>query len=155
MDGLAPLGLDKGPGAYRVFAPNQNENVYTNDRTGPFYGLDRLIETLQMTDTPYRFKPINLYYLMYSGTKLAALKALKKVYDYALAQPVFPVYSTGYVAKVLDFRDMAVARDGDAWGVRVNGGPARAARAQDNTLRVDLGGVAAQNVTYQRIDVVC
>ncbi|WP_201800302.1 hypothetical protein, partial [Enterobacter hormaechei] len=41
---IAPLGIDKGPGAYQVFAPNQNENVYTNDWTGPFYGFDRLIE---------------------------------------------------------------------------------------------------------------
>jgi uncharacterized protein (TIGR01370 family) len=257
---IAPLGIDKGPGAYQVFAPNQNENVYTNDWTGPFYGFDRLIETLQMTENPYRFKPINLYYHMHSGTKLAALKALKKVYDYALSQPVFPIYSTEYVAKVLDFRDMAVARDvdaGDAWvvrgngdlrelrwmapgaprladaqgvvgydraaggtyihldggaarfalapetpsvqpaqpayvaeaaafvqnfersgnavsfdaggyykpfvrlanagacRVRVNGSPARTARAQDNTVRVDLSGGAAQTVTYQRIDVVC
>jgi len=255
---IAPLGIDKGPGAYQVFAPNQNENVYTNDWTGPYYGFERLIETLQMTDTPYRFKPINLYYHMYSGTKLASVKALKKVYDYALAQPVFPIYSTEYVAKVLDFRSMAIARDseptGDTWVVRgngdlrelrwmapgtprladaqgvvgydkaaggiyihldadaarfamttgteaakpayiaeaaafvrnfvrngngisfeaggyytpfvrlanagacrvqVNGSPARTARAQDNTVRVDLPGAAAQTVTYQRIDVVC
>lgn len=118
---IAALGIDKGPGAYQVFAPNQNENVYTNDWTGPYYGFDRLIETLQMTDTPYRFKPINLYYHMYSGTKLASVKALKTVYDYALSQPVLPVYATEYVAKVLDFRDMAVARDGEAWIVRGNG----------------------------------
>lgn len=254
---IAPLGIDKGPGAYQVFAPNQNENVYTNDWTGPFYGFDRLIETLQLTDTPYRFKPINIYYHMYSGTKLASLKALKKVYDYALSRPVFPIYSTEYVVKVLDFRNMAIARevgDGNTWLVRgdgdlrelrwmargtprmadaqgvvgydkaaggiyihlddgaarftlapeaesskpayiaeaaafvrnfarngnalsfeaggyykpfvrlanagacrvkVNGNPARTARAQDNTVRVDLTGAAAQTVTYQHIDVVC
>lgn len=251
---IAALGIDKGPGAYQVFAPNQNENVYTNDWTGPYYGFDRLIETLQMTDTPYRFKPINLYYHMYSGTKLASVKALKTVYDYALSQPVLPVYATEYVAKVLDFRDMAVARDGEAWIVRgngdlrelrwmapgaprladargvagygkaaggiyihldggaarfamstdaqtaqppylaeaaafvqrlersgngmsfdaggyykpfvrlanagacsvqVDGRPARTARAQDNTVRVDLAGGGAQSVTYQRVDVVC
>ena len=118
---IAPIGIDKGPGAYQVFAPNQNENVYTNDWTGPYYGFERLIETLQMTDTPYRFKPINIYYHMYSGTKLASLKALKKDYDYALSQPVFPIYSTEYVAKVMDFRDMAIARDDDNWIVRGNG----------------------------------
>lgn len=251
---IASIGIDKGPGAYQVFAPNQNENVYTNDWAGPYYGFERLIETLQMTDTPYRFKPINLYYHMYSGTKLASLKALKKDYDYALSQPVFPIYATQYVAKVMDFRDMAVARDGDDWIVRgngdlrelrwmapgtprladaqgvvgydkaaggiyihmddgaarfamppaaepakvpyiaeaaafvrdftrnsnglsfeaggyykpfvrlanvgacrvmVNGAQGRAARAQGDTVRVDLNGVAAQTVTYQRIDVVC
>ncbi len=68
---IASIGIDKGPGAYQVFAPNQNENVYTHDWNGPYYGFERLIETLQMTDTPYRFKPINIYYHMYSGTKLA------------------------------------------------------------------------------------
>ena len=77
-----------------------------------------------MTDTPYRFKPINIYYHMYSGTKLASLKALKKVYDYALSRPVFPIYSTEYVVKVLDFRNMAIARevgDGNTWLVRGDG----------------------------------
>jgi len=39
--------------------------------------------------------------------------------------------------------------------VKVNGNPARTARAQDNTVRVDLTGAAAQTVTYQHIDVVC
>ena len=39
--------------------------------------------------------------------------------------------------------------------VQVNGSPARTARAQDNAVRVDLTGGAAQTVTYQRIDVVC
>ncbi len=179
---------------------------------------------------------------------------MKKDYDYALSQPVFPIYATEYVAKVMDFRDMAVARDGADWIVRgngdlrelrwmargtprlgdaqgvvgydkaaggiyihmddgaarftiapeaesakspyiaeaaafvrnftrnrnelsfeaggyykpfvrldnagtcrvkVNGALARTTRAQGNSVRVELNGVAAQSVTYQRIDVVC
>jgi len=39
--------------------------------------------------------------------------------------------------------------------VKVNGAQARTTRAQGDTVRVDLNGVAAQTVTYQRIDVVC
>ncbi|MBL8379237.1 MAG: bifunctional glycoside hydrolase 114/ polysaccharide deacetylase family protein, partial [Burkholderiales bacterium] len=37
---IAPQGIRK-EGLYQVFAPNQNENVYTNDWTGPFYGYER------------------------------------------------------------------------------------------------------------------
>ncbi|MGS0742497.1 bifunctional glycoside hydrolase 114/ polysaccharide deacetylase family protein, partial [Glaciimonas sp. GG7] len=115
---IAPLGVNKGPGAYQIYAPNQNEDLYTNEWTGPFYGFERVIETFQMTDTPIRFKPVDIYYHMYSGTKLAALKALQKVYDYALAQPNFPVYATEYVRKVIDFENLSIARAGDNWIIR-------------------------------------
>lgn len=112
---IAPLGVNRGDGFYQVYAPNQNEQIYTNNWTGPFYGFQRVIETFQLTDTPYRFKPVNIYYHMYSGTKLASLKALEEVYDHALAQPHFPVHATEYVRKVHDFENASVARDGDNW----------------------------------------
>ena len=115
---VAPLGVDKGGGLFQVFAPAQNENIYTNLWQGPYYGFRRAVETFELTDKPYRFKPIGIYYHMYSGTKLASLTALRQVYDWALAQPVMPVYASDYIRKVLDFRSVAVARDGDAWVVR-------------------------------------
>lgn len=118
---VAPLGVDKGDGLFQVFAPDQNENIYTNLWHGPYYGFSRAIETFELTDKPYRFKPIGIYYHMYSGTKLASLTALRQVYDWALAQPVMPIYASDYIRKVLDFRAIAVARDGDAWVVRGNG----------------------------------
>ncbi|PUA17486.1 bifunctional glycoside hydrolase 114/ polysaccharide deacetylase family protein [Glaciimonas sp. PCH181] len=118
---IAPLGVNKGPGAYQIYAPNQNEDLYTNEWTGPFYGFERVIETFQMTDLPLRFKPVDIYYHMYSGTKLAALKALQRVYDYALSQPNFPIYATEYVRKVIDFENMSIAREGDNWIVRSAG----------------------------------
>ncbi|PLT20425.1 MULTISPECIES: bifunctional glycoside hydrolase 114/ polysaccharide deacetylase family protein [Ralstonia] len=115
---VAPLGVDKGNGLFQVFAPQQNENVYTNLWHGPYYGFARAIETYELTDRPYRFKPIGIYYHMYSGTKLASLNALRQVYDWALGQPVMPVYASDYIRKVLDFRAFSIARDGDAWVVR-------------------------------------
>lgn len=118
---VAPLGVDKGDGLFQVFAPDQNENIYTNLWHGPYYGFSRAIETFELTEKPYRFKPIGIYYHMYSGTKLASLTALRQVYDWAVAQPVMPIYASDYIRKVLDFRTMAVARDGDAWVVRGNG----------------------------------
>lgn len=118
---VAPLGVDKGEGLFQVFAPDQNENIYTNLWHGPYYGFSRAIETFELTDKPYRFKPIGIYYHMYSGTKLASLTALRQVYDWAVAQPVMPIYASDYIRKVLDFRAIAIARDGDAWVVRGNG----------------------------------
>lgn len=120
---IAPIGVDKGPGAYQVYAPNQDENVYTNNWLGPFYGFTQVLETYDMTEHPYRFKPIDLYYHMYSGTKIASLRALDQIYSTVLKQPVLPVYITDYTHKVLDWRSFAVSREiaGDAWIVRGNG----------------------------------
>jgi polysaccharide biosynthesis protein PelA len=121
---IAPIGVDKGPGAYQIYAPNQDENVYTNDWQGPFYGFTRVLETYDMTDWPLRFKPIDVYYHMYSGTKVASLKALDEVFSTVLKEPVLPVQVTDYIDKVLDWRSFAVARGvgGErAWVVRGNG----------------------------------
>ncbi|RLK39275.1 hypothetical protein C7417_2808 [Cupriavidus plantarum] len=128
---VAPLGIHKAENTFQVFATNQNENIYTNLWHGPFYGFERVIETYELTDKPYRFKPVNIYYHSYSGTKAASLRALRKVYDYVLTQPLMPIHSTDYVRKVLDWQNMAVARElGDgtdgappngAWVIRGDG----------------------------------
>jgi len=128
---IAPLGIHKADHTFQVFATNQNENVYTNLWHGPYYGFERVIETYELTDKPYRFKAVNIYYHSYSGTKVASLKALHKVYDYVLTQNPLPIHSTDYVLKVLDWQGMAVAHElGDgadgapaagAWRVRGDG----------------------------------
>ncbi|MDR5829340.1 sugar ABC transporter [Caballeronia sp. LP006] len=122
---IAPVGVDKGPGAYQVYAPNQDENVYTNDWQGPFYGFTRVLETFAMTERPQRFKPIDIYYHMYSGTKVASLRALDQIFSTTLKQPVMPVYVSEYIRKVLDWHTFAVAKDIDSksgqWLVRGNG----------------------------------
>lgn len=114
---VAPLGIPKGTW-FQVYAPNQNENVYTNLWTGPFYGFERVIETFELTDRPLRLKPINLYYHTYIATKRASLASLHNIYGWALAQPVMNVYASEYVDRVLDFQRSTVARDGDAWVIR-------------------------------------
>lgn len=117
---IAPLGLAKGPGDanFQVYAGIMNENVFTNDWTGPFYGFRQVRQTFDMTGSPVRFKPLNIYYHFYSATKPASLKALQEVYDAALSKPVLPIYTSEYVRKVLDWVHVAVARKGDQWVVR-------------------------------------
>ncbi len=114
---VAPLGVPRGA-LFQVFAPNQNENVYTNSFRGPYFGYQRVIETFELTDTPRRLKPINIYFHTFSASKRASLTALQRVYDWALAQQPHPIHASEYVSKVLDFNRMVIARTEGGFIVR-------------------------------------
>lgn len=111
------LGLRRA-GGMQVFAPNQNENVYTNNWTGPFYGFERVIETFELTELPRRLKPINIYFHTYITTKAAGMRSLDKVFAYALAQPLTPVHAADYIRQVQNFDQVSVARTPTGWRVR-------------------------------------
>jgi hypothetical protein len=111
------LGIQRSTG-YQVFAPNQNENVYTNNWLGPFYGYERVIETFEFTESPRRLKPMDIYFHAYITTKAAGMKSLDKVFAYAMDQETTPVYVADYARKVLDFQSMVVARTATGWRVR-------------------------------------
>jgi hypothetical protein len=89
------LGFQR-TGGFQVFAPNQNENVYTNNWQGPFYGFERVIETFEFTEKPRRLKPINIYFHTYLTTKSGGMKSLDKVFAYALSQETTPVFVSEY-----------------------------------------------------------
>lgn len=130
------IGLPKGD-EYQVYAPNQNENIYTNEWTGPFYGFNRVIETFELTESPHRFKPVNIYYHTYIASKNASLQSLLDVYQWAGKQDLHPVFASDYVRKVLDFNEMVIARDGDRWRVR-GGGELRTLRLPEALPLPDL-----------------
>ena len=104
------MGIPKGDSAYQVFAPVENENVYTNDWLGPFDGYRHAIETFELNETPRRLGPLSIYYHFYSAAKTASLRALKQVYDWALTQERTPLYLSEYAAKVLAFQNVSLAR---------------------------------------------
>lgn len=118
--GIAPIGIDKG-GNYQVYAPNQNENMYTHEWTGPFYGYENVIKTFEHTDKPIRFKPVDVYYHSYSGSKQASLHALVKIYDWVSQRDFFNLYVSEYAPKVVDFTRIALARSGQGWVIRTAG----------------------------------
>ncbi len=126
LTAVAPIGILKD-GWLQVFAPNQNENVYTNNWSGPFYGYRRVIETFQRTGEPRRLKPVNIYYHIYAVSKQASLKALQEAYDWALAQQLYPVRTSSYVARARDFFRTTVARRDGGWLIR-NAGDLRQIR---------------------------
>lgn len=120
LTAVGPLGT-RNRGHLQVYAPITNENIYTNLWRGPFYGYERVIETFEMTESPRRLKPVDIYYHTYSASKPAGLKALHTVFAWTAGQPLHPVFASEYIHKVRDFNSLAIARDGDGWRIRGDG----------------------------------
>lgn len=118
MAAVEGLGIDHGGGNFQVFAPNQNENVYTNNWTGPFNGFDRVIETFELTESPRRLKPINIYFHTYLMTKHAGMASMDKIFAYALAQETTPVFASEYAGKARAFGQVTIARSATGWRIR-------------------------------------
>ncbi len=114
LSGVAPLGLERGE-YYQIYTGAQNENVYTNDWLGPFWGFKRVVQTFKLTNSPRRFKPIDIYYHLYSGSKKASLNALKYVFDYSIAQDVMPIFTSEYIPKVMDYYTVSMAQEDGEW----------------------------------------
>lgn len=107
------MGIPKAPGVYQVFAPVENENVYTNDWLGPFDGYRHAVETFELNDSPRRLSTITIYYHFYSAAKTASLVGLQAVYAWAREQETTPLYLSEYAAKVLAFQQVSLARRAD------------------------------------------
>jgi len=109
LSDIWPMGIPKGK-LFQVYAAQSNEEVFTHNWTGSYFGFERVIESYQMTDLPRRFKPIDLYYHPYIVTKAAGAKSLHTVYQWALKQPLHAIYSHQYFRSVNDWRQATVAR---------------------------------------------
>lgn len=116
-------------GELQIFAANQNENVYTNDWTGPLFGTFRqVIETFKMTEEPRRLKPVNIYYHFYSADRPDAFRGLEMAYEWAMDQPLHAITATEYARIVGDSRNTAVYETLDGGWVMVNDGYQRTFR---------------------------
>ncbi|WP_240538676.1 bifunctional glycoside hydrolase 114/ polysaccharide deacetylase family protein [Halomonas sp. SH5A2] len=111
---LRPLGR-----YLQVYAPQINENVYTNNMLGPLWGYRRAIETYQLTDLPRRLKPIDIYYHFYSAASPGALRALHQVYEYVLTQETLPLYTSAWSDVATQWYHTGIARRLDGgWQIK-------------------------------------
>jgi polysaccharide biosynthesis protein PelA len=99
---VAPLYRQVGK-QIQVYSSASNENIYTNEWQGPFYGFRNVIETFIRTESPKRISPINVYYHFYSGEMVASVKALQEVFEWANQQTLTPIKTTDYVKSVHAF----------------------------------------------------
>lgn len=111
---VTPLGFKRDE-YYQVYTGAQNENVYTNDWHGPFWGYKKVIQTFELTDKPRRLKPIDIYYHTYAASKIASLNALDNVYKWALSQENMPIFTSEYIPKVLEFYDLSMSKTDKGW----------------------------------------
>jgi hypothetical protein len=115
------LGIQKGR-YFQVYAPMQDENVYTHSWTSPYYyGYVRAIQTFKLTDSPRRLKPLDIYYHFYSGARAAGLRALRTVLSWALHQRTTPVFPSQFARVATDFNHTVIARDRQGWLIIGNG----------------------------------
>ncbi len=156
---VPPISRPVGP-ERQIYAGDSNENTYTNNWHGPFYGQKLLAETLKNTEAPRRLKPFNLYYHMYSGEKPGALSALKDILALARHGPVIPVKASTYAAIADDFFAAGIAQaDAMSWKI-ANRGALQTFRFDDGAdLEVDfersrgiLGLTRANGALYVALD---
>ncbi len=136
LKSVSPMGVNYGD-LFQVYAPVQNENLYTNLWEGPYWGYINVIQTFRLTEKPRRLKPISIYYHFYSGQKLASLNALRRVYRYVLSQRVNPMFLSEYALRVLDFRVTAVLKSEGGFRIR-NSGYLRTLRLEGTKALPDL-----------------
>lgn len=129
LSGVAPRAMPWDD-ELQIFAANQNEFMYAGGFQGPFYGgFDSVIDTFQRTGSPRRLKPVNLYYHFYSATYLSSQRALEKVHDWCMKQPLHAVTALEYAQLVRDARNTKCFEIAPAhWLISCNG--------QARTLRV-------------------
>ncbi len=133
---LLPLSIQRGPWR-QIYASNFNENNYTNLWHGPYFGYSEVIETFKNTESPYRVKPIDVYYHFYSGERMASLKALQDVYDFALSQEIFSMQTSDYAQLVADFFPLKIRRLKEGFQI-LNAGTVRTIRFDREMRAVDL-----------------
>ena len=84
-------------GAHRqIYASAGSEDIYTDHWSNHFFGFRHLDRTVARTDTPYRIKPFNIHYHMYSGSKPASLNAVLANLKLARASRVAPVSTSTF-----------------------------------------------------------
>ena len=118
---VASIGR-KLPRGIQIYASNANENVYTELWTDRFFGYAFLPQTWRNTESPIRVKPKNLYYHMYSGEKMASLRALLNNLKEAEAEPIAPITASAFSALALGFYSTEIADLGEGrWQVANRG----------------------------------
>ncbi len=134
---VTPIGVQVGK-FRQIYSPNANENIYTNEWEGPFYGYKLVLNTFENTESPIRIKPINIYYHFYSGEKWAALNALKEVIEKTIVQDVAPMFISEYIDIVQGYYSTQIEKAArDRWKIK-NFGKCTTIRFDDNQMFPDF-----------------
>ena len=126
-------------GYFQYFTGQANDNILTNLWEGPYYGFREIITTMQRTETPRRIKPIDIYYHFFSGEYQASVKALEEIYEWALSQPIAPMFTSAYIKIVQSWKALRLFKNTEEnqWHVK-NYGHCLTLRFDSKSTRLDL-----------------
>lgn len=112
------MGLYQGP-YFQVFAPTGND--YETIVLNPvFYSIIDIIDAFKLTDKPQRLKPIDIYFHFFTLDQLGGVKAMHKIFEYALSTPVMNIFVSDYFNKVQDFIGLSISKEQDGWSFLTN-----------------------------------
>ena len=156
---LTPVGIRVGS-QLQIYSSASNESAYTDIWTRNFFGFRHLDRTVLRTETPYRVKPFNIYYHMYSGSKPASLNALLANLDLARKSRIAPVSTSNYASIAQGFYTARMISLGDRrWRIEDRGSlqTVRFDRASFTSVDFDrstgiLGQIHHQGSLYVSLD---
>ncbi len=156
---VAPLSRQIGA-ERQIYAVSSNENTYTNDWTGPFYGFSQLHQTVDNTESPIRLRPYNVYYHTYSAEHDASLRAVRKHLDRARDGAYLPIFASQYAAIANSFFGVKLYQTSDRSWLVLNRGRLQSFRFDDaRQWQIDLakskgviGSKHHQNSLYVSLD---
>lgn len=123
----------------QIYAAASNENTYTNDWTGPYYGFHALTKTLENTESPRRLKPFNLYYHTYSAERYASLRAIKQHLERARDGSYAPIAASHYAAIADSFFEVEIKQNSAHNWLIHNRGDMQTMRFDNaNNIQIDL-----------------
>ncbi len=97
---------------WQIHSSQSNENLYTNLWRTDYNGLQNVLKTYKNTDSPYRLSAVNVYYHFYTGERVASLKALRNIYEWALTQNFEMVFPSEYIQLVQGFISSTIQQTG-------------------------------------------
>lgn len=119
---------------WQVHSSQSNENLFTGLWTRDFNGFENLLITFKNTDSPRRIAAANCYYHFYTGERVASIRALEKIYDWAMKQELSMVFPSEYIQMVNGFVSARVVKLSDSRFQILD-------RGQLNNFRIDDQGV--------------
>ncbi len=126
--GVAPRTIT-WDGELQIHAANQNEFLYTDGWNGPTWGgFAQVIETFEMTETPRRLKPVNVYYHFYSAERHDAFAALQEIYDWCRTQDLHGMTALEFAKLTRDSWSTRLVATGERRWVVLNEGKLRTFR---------------------------
>lgn len=135
----------------QIYAANQNEFLYTDGWNGPTWGgFAQVIETFEMTETPRRLKPVNVYYHFYSVERPDACAALQKIYDWCRGQELHATTALQFARITRDSHQTRLVRTGERRWVALNDGHLRTFRLPAGMGYPDVA--ASQGITGYRAE---